>query len=81
MRSRRSSAFTRYRTTARSVAVIPNGFQQPMPDYAADTPIGGTLRREMEEELFGRETPTAQCLRVLLQIRCIPCGCRSRCAG
>jgi hypothetical protein len=39
----------------RSLAVIPQGFHQPMTDYAADARIGATLRREMEEELFGRE--------------------------
>jgi hypothetical protein len=39
---------------ARSLAVIPKGFHQPMTDYAADARIGATLRREMEEELFGR---------------------------
>jgi hypothetical protein len=40
---------------ARSLAVIPKGFHQPMTDYWADARIGATLRREMEEELFGRE--------------------------
>lgn len=40
---------------ARSLAVIPKGFHQPMTDYASDAKIGATLRREMEEELFGRE--------------------------
>lgn len=40
---------------ARSLAVIPKGFHQPMTDYAADARIGATLRREMEEELFGRQ--------------------------
>jgi hypothetical protein len=40
---------------ARTLAVIPKGFHQPMTDYAADARIGATLRREMEEELFGRE--------------------------
>ena len=37
------------------LAVIPKGFHQPMTDYRADARIGATLRREMEEELFGRE--------------------------
>ena len=41
--------------TARRLAVIPKGFHQPMTDYRADARIGSTLRREMEEELFGRE--------------------------
>jgi hypothetical protein len=40
---------------ARQLAVIPKGFHQPMTDYRADARIGATLRREMEEELFGRE--------------------------
>lgn len=37
------------------LAVIPKGFHQPMMDFGADTQLGATLRREMEEELFGRE--------------------------
>ena len=40
---------------ARRLAVIPKGFHQPMADYRADAQIGSTLRRELEEELFGRE--------------------------
>src|SRR3984893_448067 len=40
---------------ARRLAVIPKGFHQPMTDFRTDTQIGATLRREMEEELFGRE--------------------------
>ncbi len=40
---------------ARRLAVIPKGFHQPLTDYRADAQIGATLRREMEEELFGRE--------------------------
>jgi hypothetical protein len=40
---------------ARRLAVIPKGFHQPMTDYRTDAQIGATLRREMEEELFGRE--------------------------
>lgn len=40
---------------ARRLAVIPKGFHQPLTDYRADTQIGKTLRREVEEELFGRE--------------------------
>jgi hypothetical protein len=40
---------------AHRLAVIPKGFHQPMTDYRADARIGATLRREMEEELFGRE--------------------------
>jgi len=39
----------------RRLAVIPKGFHQPMTDYRADAQIGATLRRELEEELFGRE--------------------------
>jgi hypothetical protein len=35
--------------------VIPKGFHQPLTDLAADVHIEATLRREMEEELFGRE--------------------------
>jgi hypothetical protein len=38
----------------RRLAVISKGFHQPMTDWA-DARIGSTLRREMEEELFGRE--------------------------
>jgi hypothetical protein len=40
---------------ARRLAVIPKGFHQPMTDFRSDARIGATLRREMEEELFGRE--------------------------
>lgn len=40
---------------AHTLAVIPKGFHEPLADYHADTPIGATLIREMEEELFGRE--------------------------
>nr|WP_027940607.1 hypothetical protein [Amycolatopsis taiwanensis] len=40
---------------ARQLAVIPKGFHQPLTDYRADARIGATLRREMEEELFGRD--------------------------
>jgi hypothetical protein len=39
----------------RQLAVIPKGFHQPMTDYRADARIAATLRREVEEELFGRE--------------------------
>jgi hypothetical protein len=40
---------------AHRLAVIPKGFHQPMTDFRTDARIGATLRREMEEELFGRE--------------------------
>jgi hypothetical protein len=40
---------------ARRLAVIPKGFHEPMTDYQADSHLGATLRREMEEELFGRD--------------------------
>jgi hypothetical protein len=40
---------------ARRLAVIPKGFHEPLTDYRADAHIGATLRREMEEELFGRD--------------------------
>ncbi|MFC4948311.1 transcriptional regulator [Pseudonocardia sp. GCM10023141] len=40
---------------SRRLAVIPKGFHQPSVDYAGDVLLGETLRREMEEELFGRE--------------------------
>lgn len=40
---------------ARRLAVIPKGFHQPMTDYRTDVHLGSTLRREMEEELFGRD--------------------------
>jgi len=39
---------------ARQLAVIPKGFHQPLTDYRGDARIAATLRREMEEELFGR---------------------------
>lgn len=39
---------------AENLSVIPKGFHQPLKEYRADAPIGVTLRREMEEELFGR---------------------------
>jgi len=39
---------------AHQLAVIPKGFHKPYADYRADTAVGTTLRREMEEELFGR---------------------------
>ena len=40
---------------ARQLAVIPKGFHQPLTDFRSDAKISATLRREMEEELFGRE--------------------------
>ncbi len=40
---------------ARRLAVIPKGFHQPLNDVRADAQIGATLRRELEEELFGRD--------------------------
>jgi hypothetical protein len=40
---------------ARKLAVIPKGFHQPLTDVGADTQLGATLLREMEEELFGRD--------------------------
>lgn len=40
---------------ASRLAVIPKGLHQPLTDFRADARIGATLRREMEEELFGRE--------------------------
>ncbi|MGB3438578.1 MAG: transcriptional regulator [Actinophytocola sp.] len=40
---------------ARRLAVIPKGFHEPLTDYRTDVHIGATLRREMEEELFGRD--------------------------
>jgi hypothetical protein len=39
----------------RQLAVIPKGFHQPLADFRGDAKIAATLRREMEEELFGRE--------------------------
>lgn len=39
---------------ARRLAVIPKGFHQPLTDVRRDAQVGATLRREMEEELFGR---------------------------
>jgi len=40
---------------ARRLSVIPKGFHQPLKDIRTDARIGATLRREMEEELFGRD--------------------------
>lgn len=40
---------------ARKLAVIPKGFHQPMTDFRGDAQLGATLRREVEEELFGRD--------------------------
>jgi hypothetical protein len=40
---------------AHRLAGIPKGFHQPLTDYGRDTQLGATLRREMEEELFGRD--------------------------
>jgi transcriptional regulator with XRE-family HTH domain len=40
--------------TAGQLAVIPKGFHKPLADYRCDAPVGATLRREMEKELFGR---------------------------
>jgi hypothetical protein len=40
---------------ARQLAVIPKGFHQPLTDFHSDAKISATLRREMEEELFGRQ--------------------------
>ncbi|MDX8037645.1 hypothetical protein SK803_46265, partial [Lentzea sp. BCCO 10_0856] len=39
---------------AGKLAVIPKGFHQPLTDPRADVRIVATLRRELEEELFGR---------------------------
>ncbi|MGH3789221.1 MAG: transcriptional regulator [Pseudonocardiaceae bacterium] len=39
----------------RTLAVIPKGFHQPLTDIRQDTPIGCSLQRETEEELFGRD--------------------------
>lgn len=46
---------------ARRLAVIPKGFHAPLTDYRADGHLGATLRREMEEELFGREDVDSTC--------------------
>lgn len=40
---------------ARRLAVIPKSFHGPLADDSEDTQISATLRREMEEELFGRD--------------------------
>lgn len=37
------------------ISVIPRGFHQPLTDFRTDAPIGSTLRRELEEELFRRD--------------------------
>ena len=44
----------------RRLAVIPEGFHQPLADVRADAQIGATLRREIEEELFGATTSTSR---------------------
>ena len=36
------------------LSVVPKSFHGPLADYRADARIGATLRRELEEELFGR---------------------------
>ncbi|WP_434533180.1 hypothetical protein [Amycolatopsis carbonis] len=36
------------------LAVIPKAFHRPLADHRADARIGATLRRELEEELFGQ---------------------------
>ncbi|MGH3975095.1 MAG: hypothetical protein ACRDS9_17470 [Pseudonocardiaceae bacterium] len=38
----------------RQLAVIPKGFHKPLADYRVDAQVSATLRRELEEELFGR---------------------------
>src|SRR3569833_1456626 len=40
--------------TANRLSVIPKSFHGPLADRRADARIGVTLRRELEEELFGR---------------------------
>lgn len=40
---------------ARQLAVIPKGFHKPLTDYTADAQVSATLRRKLEEELFGRK--------------------------
>lgn len=40
--------------TARRLSVIPKGFHQPLTDAREDAPIGVTLPRKLEDELFGR---------------------------
>jgi len=40
---------------ARRLAVIPKGFHEPLVDFRLDAQISSTLKREMEEELFGRD--------------------------
>ena len=40
---------------ARRLAVIPKGFHEPLVDFRTDAQISSTLKREMEEELFGRD--------------------------
>ena len=37
------------------LAVIPKSFHGPLADFEGETRIGATVRRELEEELFGRE--------------------------
>ena len=66
---------------ARQLAVIPKGFHQPMTDYRSDAKIAATLRREMEEELFGREDIDNTVRRRAPPTRCTRRACPSRCAG
>jgi transcriptional regulator with XRE-family HTH domain len=39
---------------AGQLAVIPKAFHRPLADHRADARIGATLRRKLEQELFGR---------------------------
>ncbi|MEU7475822.1 transcriptional regulator [Lentzea sp. NPDC042327] len=45
---------SRVLNAAGRLAVIPKGFHQPLTDLRGEAAVGATIRREMEEELFGR---------------------------
>ncbi|TVT60122.1 helix-turn-helix transcriptional regulator [Amycolatopsis rhizosphaerae] len=40
--------------TGGQLSVVPKGFHQPLSDYRSDTSLRGSLLRELEQELFGR---------------------------
>ncbi|WP_143115974.1 transcriptional regulator [Lentzea xinjiangensis] len=45
---------SRVLNAAGRLAVIPKGFHQPLTDFRGEAAVGATIRRELEEELFGR---------------------------
>ena len=63
------------------LAVIPKGFHEPLSDPRADARISATLRREMEEELFGRVEVDSTAGTAASRHRCTRAGYPSRCGG